>query len=152
MDETQTKPDYTEAEMEELRVLRMKAEEETNNPRACAHLVSWDVEHNRPVVGGMITRPITGEVVKRGKRMTAGPPAVDCTWHNWNVGAGFKSLRASIPLPVDKLFVAVAEHVRDGHYSIVSINASTYSFVIICNSELPHNEISKLQRKMSSNS
>ena len=33
MDETQTKPDYTEAEMEELRelrVLRTKAEEETN--------------------------------------------------------------------------------------------------------------------------
>ena len=60
MDETKSKPDYTEAEIEELRALRMQAEEEKNNPRALAHLVSWDVEHNRPIVGGMITHPVYG--------------------------------------------------------------------------------------------
>ena len=103
----------TEAETEELRILKAKAEEEKNDPRAGAYRVHWDVEHNRPIVGGMITHPTTGEVVKRGEWMTSGPPAVDCIWHNWHSksGNGFKSLRASIRLPVDKIFVSVAEHV-----------------------------------------
>ena len=82
--------------------------------------------------------------------MTSGPPAVDCIWHNWHSksGNGFKSLRASIPLPVDKIFVSVAEHVRDGHYSIISINVSAYMFVIVCNSELTQSELGKLYREM----
>ena len=150
MAETKAGNQLTEAETEELRVLRAKADEEKNEPRALAHLVHWDVEHNRPIVGGMITHPITGEVVKKGERMTSGPPAVDCIWHNWhsNSGNGFRSLRASVALPVDKIFVAVAEHVRDGHYSIMSINASAYTFVVICTPELTQSELGKLHRKM----
>jgi hypothetical protein len=151
MDETRTKRETTEAEMEELRALRIKTEQQENDPRALAHIVSWDKKHNRPVVGGMITHPVTGEVVKGGEWITSGPPDVDCIWHNWNSASSdtaFTSLRASLSLPVDKVFVAVAEHVRDGHYSIVSINVSAYSFVIICNSELTPSELGKLHRNM----
>ena len=39
--------------MEELRALGIKAEQQENDPRALAHIVSCDKEHNRPVVGGM---------------------------------------------------------------------------------------------------
>jgi hypothetical protein len=39
-------------------------------------LVSWDKEHNRLVVGGIITHPVTEEAVKRGEWITRGPPNV----------------------------------------------------------------------------
>lgn len=97
-----------------------------------AHIVNWDMEFNRPIVGGNIAHPVTGEIQKAGPQVTSGPPGIEVILHNMNANVQFRTLVSNLPVSVDKLYVEVAKHVHDGIYRLRSVNASAYSFVIVC--------------------
>jgi len=100
---------------------------------ALAHIVNWDIEFNRPLVDGNIAHPVTGEIIKGGRLgLKDGPPGVDIILFNINTDTKPLSIRATSPVPMAKVYLAVAKHVKDGIYKLVSVNASAYSFVIVC--------------------
>src|SRR5277367_927547 len=113
-----------------------------------APIVLWDVKYDRPVVDGKITNPITGEIEEASPPYRAGPPAVDCIWHNQTASSTFRSSRCSFNASVDDVFLEIAKHVRDGVYNIVSICASAYSFAIICKTDKTQEEIHEAWARM----
>lgn len=54
--------------------------------------------------------------------------------HNMYAESDFTTLRKPSQLSTDQLFVNIAGLVRDGVFSIVSLNASKYSFtaIVVC--------------------
>ena len=98
-----------------------------------AHIVDWDIEFDRPLVDGNIAHPVTGEIQKGGRLgLKNGPPGVTIWFINTNVDVKFLFSRSVTPVSVEKVYLAVAKHVKDGIYKIVSVNASEYSFVLVC--------------------
>jgi hypothetical protein len=114
-----------------------------------AHLVLWDFKYKRPVVDGKVVNPETGLVEEAGsERRWLGPPAVDVIWHNLNALSDFRTTRAPFVTTVDKVFVEIANHIRDGVYSIVSVSASAYSFTIICDTKKTSAEFREALKQM----
>jgi hypothetical protein len=98
-----------------------------------AHLVYWDVEFNRPVVDGKIIHPITGEIQQAGaKGLRNGPPGIHIRIFNINSSTNVAEIAQFLPVPVEQIYLGVAQHIQDGIYSIVSINITSYAFFIIC--------------------
>lgn len=98
-----------------------------------AHLVQWDVEFNRPVVDGNIAHPITGEIQQAGGQgFRTGPPSIDVKLINLNLDTKPFVISMMQPVSLEDLYLAVARHVHDGIYSLTSVSASSYSFVIVC--------------------
>jgi hypothetical protein len=114
-----------------------------------AHLVLWDGKYNRPIVDGKVVNPETGLVEEAGSgRRWQGPPSVNIIWHNMNACSDFKTTRAAFATTVDKVFLEVANHIRDGVYSIINVSASAYSFAIICQSEKTREEFDEAVDRM----
>jgi hypothetical protein len=57
-----------------------------------------------------------------------------------NADVKIGSLSAVYPVSVEKAFLAVAKHVKDGLYKLVSVNASAYSFVVVCEVQVSADE------------
>lgn len=53
---------------------------------------------------------------------------------NMLAASDFRTARINFPVSSDKIVVEVAKHIKDGAYSIVSVNASVYSLIIVCTS------------------
>lgn len=96
-------------------------------------MVSWDIEFNRPIVDGKIAHPITGEIQQAGRQgVTDGPPSIEIRMFNVNSNINIRMITKSSPVSLEKLYLAVARHVHDGIYKLISINASSYTFIIVC--------------------
>ena len=63
---------------------------------------------------------------------------MDCIWHNMSVTSdrAFTNFRKWFQQDVDAMMTRVAGHVQTGLYSLVAVNASKHSFVVICISDL----------------
>ena len=117
-----------------------------------AHLVLWHFKYMRPVVDGKVVNPETGLVEEAGSEGSwPGPPAVDVIWYNLHGLSNFKTVRAPFAVTVDEIFLEIANHIRDGVYSIVSVSASAYSFTIICMTEKTQAEFNKALSQMRGN-
>ena len=68
---------------------------------------------------------------------------IDAIWHNMNCRSDFTAIRKWFAMSVDELYLKVGEHVRQGLYSIISINASKHSFMVICATTKDKNEFSE---------
>lgn len=56
---------------------------------------------------------------------------IDCIWHNMYAPSNFKTLRKWFPdCDADTLLLFVADHVRQGLYSIVALSATKHMFVV----------------------
>ena len=105
------------------------------------YYVDWDVTTRRPIVDGKITNPNTGIVEPAGIPITYGPPTIDAIWHNMKTTEGaFTTVRMPTSPNLDKRFIRIARHVESGVYSLISVNATTYSFNIICESDATSDE------------
>ena len=103
------------------------------SPATLAHIVDWDIEFNRPIVDGKIAHPVTGEIQKAGRLgLKDGPPGVSCHVLNMNVEGKIRSISETHPVPMEKVYLAVAKHVKDGIYRLISVSASEYSFILVC--------------------
>jgi hypothetical protein len=56
----------------------------------------------------------------------------DCIWHNMYADSDFRTLRKWFECDADEMLLKIAGHVRDGLYSLISLNASKHSFVVVC--------------------
>lgn len=104
------------------------------SPADLAHIVDWDVEFNRPIVDNKFSHPVTGEIIEvaPGRMLKHGPPGVLVHLLNMNVDVKLRSNSQTFYVPMEMIYIAVARHVKDGIYKLVSINASAYCFVIVC--------------------
>lgn len=68
---------------------------------------------------------------------------VDVIWHNMNVENenAFQTFRHWSQDSIDQLLIRVAGHLQAGHYSVISLNASKHSLVVICASVLTNAEL-----------
>lgn len=59
---------------------------------------------------------------------------VDAIWHNQYLGSqsDFLGLRRCFYCDIDALLLKVAGHVQQGLYSIISLNATKHSLVVVC--------------------
>jgi len=97
----------------------------------------WDAKYNRPIVGGRVRNPTTGEIEEAGPMFVAGPPSIRAIWVNLSPSpsvSGWNIIGASLHTEIDKALFQVASQVQQGIYSIVSLNASEYSITIVCKS------------------
>ena len=114
-----------------------------SNPATLAHLVFWDIEFNRPIVDGKIVHPITGEIQEAGRKgVTDGPPGVSMHIINMNAHGKVRTISSGHPVSVEKAYLAVEKHVKDGIYKLISVNASAYSFVVVCDVQVSDEEFS----------
>jgi len=110
----------------------------------------WDVKYNRPIVGGKVTNPTTGEVEEAGPLFKAGPPSIRTIWCNVESPSplGWATFGTALNCPIDKALYQVAQHIQQGLYSIVSLNASEFCLTIICNSTMPLEEFRQVIHTM----
>lgn len=57
---------------------------------------------------------------------------IDFIIHNMDCGSSLTTFRKWFSCDVNELYLKVGDHVRQGLYTIISINASKHSFMIIC--------------------
>ena len=62
---------------------------------------------------------------------------VDAIWHNQYKGpnSDFGIMRTSYECDINALILMVARHVEQGHYSIISMNATPHMLVVVCGME-----------------
>lgn len=73
-----------------------------------------------------------------------GPPAVDVIMQNIFREEGspaFTITRFQKQGSIDELFISIADDVRDGLYSLVSVNASRFHLQVTCMSKLSFEEL-----------
>lgn len=104
----------------------------TTPEAALAHIVSWDIEFNRPIVDNKVAHPITGEIREPGSQgSTYGPPGIEVRFLSTNTEERLPKYTKTVYVSVEKVFLAVARHLHDGIYKPVNINVSAYSFTIV---------------------
>jgi hypothetical protein len=104
------------------------------------HPVEWDVSTNRPIINEKLTDAETGKLQEPVGDRKIGPPSVDFIWHNMNGAANFRTSRGPKHTTIDKLFAKVAKQVEDGLYTLISVNVTAYTFVVICASDVSSEE------------
>ncbi len=59
---------------------------------------------------------------------------VDAIWHNQYKGpnSDFGIMRGNFDCDINALILLVAKHVEQGHYSIISMNATPHMLVVVC--------------------
>lgn len=96
-------------------------------------IVFWDAEFKRPVVDGKFAHPLTGEILQAGnKGLIDGPPSIEIRLFNVDARVNVLNINQSTPLSIDALYTAVSKQVEKGIFSIISVNASQYSFTLVC--------------------
>lgn len=119
------------------------------SPSELARIVDWDAEFNRPVVDGKFAHPETGEIKEAGRLgFIDGPPNIEIRIFNINSDVKLWNITASKPVSVDDLYLCVARHVHDKIYSLVSVNASAYSFTIVCKVNVTREEFDVAWKNM----
>lgn len=110
--------------------------------------VVWDVATRRPIVDGKVINAQTGEPQEAVGPTRSGPPSIDFIWHNLHCKSSIRTIRGPKDMTVNQLFVAVAKHVKDGLYELISVDATAYAFIVICSSEKDSEECNAAWTKM----
>ena len=117
------------------------------------HTVLWDVRHNRPLTAGnQVLNPNTGILEAVGPEgYTPGPPAIDFFVHNIRlppVENCFRGSRSMLISTLNEVMAEIGLHLKDEEYSMMSINASQYSVVLLLMSERTEEDLGGLFRTM----
>ena len=59
-----------------------------------------------------------------------------------NAHGKVRTISSRHPVSVEKAYLAVEKHVKDGIYKLISVNASAYSFVVVCDVQVSDEEFS----------
>ncbi|KAF7183556.1 hypothetical protein CNMCM7691_003835 [Aspergillus felis] len=106
------------------------------------HLTQWHPEHKVPIVDGRFQDPNTGEIQQNTRTDTyLGPPSVHVMWFNVHDSSSFRGLGATFNASINEVFITIADHVRDGVYSIISLNASLYAVTVVCETDKAREEV-----------
>ncbi|KAL2061663.1 hypothetical protein VTL71DRAFT_7040 [Oculimacula yallundae] len=111
---------------------------------------SWDAKYKRPIVDGKVTNPFTGAIEIAGPMLMSGPPALDLLFINVK-GTGprhWSTVHASSGGTIGKAVCEVAEHVKQGFYKLMSLNATEFNLVVVWQSGMTSEEFGKVTRAM----
>ena len=78
----------------------------------------------------------------------SGPPAVHVTWFNVEDDSTFIGSGASFASRVDDVLIAIMDHVRDGAYTIVSLNSTEYAVTVVYLTSKSQEEVSEYVHRM----
>ncbi|KAB8217465.1 hypothetical protein BDV33DRAFT_177109 [Aspergillus novoparasiticus] len=114
------------------------------------YLRRWHSRRKAPIVAEKYQAPDPDETNQAAQLDTtfSGPPAVHATWFNVHDRSDFRNISISLPASIDKITIAIGNHVRDGVYSIVSMSASAYSITVVCSTEKSRAEVAELVQRM----
>ncbi|KAE8361596.1 hypothetical protein BDV27DRAFT_132759 [Aspergillus caelatus] len=113
------------------------------------YLTRWRSRRKAPIVAEKYQAPDPGETNQATQSDTfSGPPAIHATWFNVHDRSDFRNISISLPASIDKITIAIGNHVRDGVYSIVSMSASAYSITVVCSTEKSRAEVAELVQRM----
>ena len=103
------------------------------------YITPWHPSHKVPIVDGKYQDPHTGEI----QDTYPGPPSVHVMWFNVNVhdSSSFRGLGATFNASINEVIIAIADHVRNEAYSIISLNASLYSVTVVCSTAKSREEV-----------
>ncbi|KAK0099306.1 hypothetical protein ONS95_006332 [Cadophora gregata] len=68
-------------------------------------------------------------------------PPIDIIYHNMHAGSDFITFRASSNHSLKSNIATVAKHVADDCYTVISMNVSTYSVVVVFSTPLSKAEL-----------
>jgi hypothetical protein len=68
-------------------------------------------------------------------------PAIDIIYHNMHAGSDFRTSRGSSTDSLKSNIAVVAKHIKDDCYTVISINISTYSIVVVFSTSLSKAEL-----------
>jgi hypothetical protein len=57
-----------------------------------------------------------------------------------NAHGNVRSISGVYSVSVEKTYLAVARHVKEGMYKLISVNASAYSFFVVCDAQVSDEE------------
>jgi hypothetical protein len=77
----------------------------------------------------------TGEAGPSESNDPSLPSSIRTIWHNMCCTSDFGTVEAKLSCGPDRLFVEVAEHLREGLYHVVSTNISNSSLIVLCETE-----------------
>ena len=70
-------------------------------------------------------------------------PAIDLIYHNMHAGSDFRTFRASSNHSLNSHIATIAAHVADDCYTVISMNISTHSVVVVFSTPLSKLELRK---------
>ncbi|KAE8383020.1 hypothetical protein BDV26DRAFT_252509 [Aspergillus bertholletiae] len=113
------------------------------------YLTRWRSRRKAPIVTEKYPAPDVGQINPSPQlEIFSGPPAVHATWFNVHDRSDFRNISVSLPASIDKITIAIGNHVRDGAYSIISMSASAYSITVVCSTERSRVELGELVQRM----
>ncbi|GAB1204428.1 hypothetical protein APSETT445_003081 [Aspergillus pseudonomiae] len=114
------------------------------------YLTRWRSRRKAPIVTEKYQAPAPGDINQATQPDIhfSGSPAVHATWFNVHDHSDFRNISVRLPASIDKITIAIGNHVRDGVYSIVSMSASAYSITIVCSTEKSQAEVAEWVQKM----
>ena len=63
-------------------------------------------------------------------------PVIDLIYHNMHAGSDFRTFRASSNHSLKSHIATIVKHVADDCYTVISMNISTYSVVVVFSTPL----------------
>ncbi|KAE8134268.1 hypothetical protein BDV38DRAFT_255499 [Aspergillus pseudotamarii] len=113
------------------------------------YLTRWRSKRKAPIVAEKFQTRDSDEINQATQPDTfSGPPAIHAAWFNVHDRSDFRNISTSLPASIDKITIAIGNHVRDGVYSIVSMSASAYSITVVCSTEKSRAEVAELVQRM----
>jgi hypothetical protein len=70
-------------------------------------------------------------------------PSFSVIWHNMTITSDFRTVEKTIGYSPESLYIKVGEHVRTGLYHVVSLNVSSSSLIVVCETECSLEEFLK---------
>jgi hypothetical protein len=87
------------------------------------------------------TTPSTGQNEPISSALTSTSPSLDIIYHNMWADSNFRTFRTSGATSIEMAVLAVAKHLQDGCYNIISISGSKYSLVVVLSTKLSFEEL-----------
>jgi hypothetical protein len=109
-------------------------------PKPKLHYPVWDFDTKRPIVGGKIEDPVTGEVRDAGERKYNGPPHVDVVFMNLHEPSNMNVFRARCEPPLEDLLFRIVKIINDKSLQIHSLNVTLCNITLLLAGELTESQ------------
>ena len=61
--------------------------------------------------------------------------SISAIWHNMRITSDFRTVERAIVSGPEGLYIKVGEHIRNGLYDVISLNVSSSSLIVACETD-----------------